>query len=124
MRRNWLEWAILAVSIAVIVMLVGYLAIAGLSGSGPPALRAEVGPAGAAAGPDGGWLVPVEVRNDGGTAAVGIVVEGTATVSGEEEVSELTIDVLAAESEVQVVLGFGGQPDGDISLRIVGYETP
>ena len=124
MRRNWLEWAILAVSVTVVALLVAYLAIVGLSGSRPASIRAEVGPAGMTAGPDGGWLVPVQVRNDGGVAAISIVVEGTATVAGEEEVSELTVDVLPAESKVEVLFGFSGQPDGDIRLRVVGFETP
>ena len=124
MRGNWLEWAVFIVSTAVLVLLVGYLAIAGFTGGGTASIRAEVDAAAATTGPGGGWLIPVVVRNDGGTAAVSIVVEGTATVSGAEEVSELTIDVLPAESEVEVVLGFGGEPDGEVDLRVVGFETP
>ncbi len=124
MRGNWLEWAVLIVSTAVLVLLVGYLAITGLVGSGPAAIQARVDAAAATTGTDGGWLVPVVVRNDGGTAAVSIVIEGSVTVSGAEEVSELTIDVLPAESEVEVVLGFGDEPDGEVDLRVVAFETP
>ena len=124
MRRNWLEWAILAVSIAVVVALVGYLAVAGLSGSRPAQIRAEAAPAAGVIGPDGGWLVPVTVRNDGGIAAMTVVLEGTASVAGVDEVSEITVDVLPAESDVEVVLGFSGEPDSDVELRIVGFETP
>jgi uncharacterized protein (TIGR02588 family) len=87
-------------------------------------LRAHVGTDGATPGADGGWLVPVTVRNEGGTAAVAIVVEGTATVGGAEEASEVTLDILAAESEVEIVLGFSGRPDDEVELRIVGFEEP
>jgi uncharacterized protein (TIGR02588 family) len=124
MRQNWLEWAILAVSIAVVVMLVGYLAVAGLSGSRPAQVSAEADPAAATAGPYGGWLLPVTVRNGGGIAAMTVILEGTASVAGIDEVSEITVDVLAAESEVEVVLGFSGEPAGEVELRIVGFEIP
>ncbi len=124
MKRNWLEWAILAISVAGVVVLVGYLLVAGFSTSGPALIRAEVATAEAAHGPDGGWLVPLTVRNEGGTAAVSIVVEGTADVSGKEESSELAIDLLAAGSEVALVLGFSGEPEGEVHVRVVGFETP
>ena len=124
MKRNWLEWAILTISVAMVVALVGYLLVAGLSNSGPAMLRADVVTAEATDGPDGGWLVPLTVRNDGGMAAVSIVVEGTATIAGAEESSELVIDLLAAGSQVELTLGFSGVPDGEIQVRVVGFETP
>ena len=124
MKRNWLEWAILAISVAVVVALVSYLLISGLSNRGPALIRAEVSAAEAADGPDGGWLVPLIVRNEGGTAAVSIVVEGTATVAGTEESSELTIDLLAADSAVELVLGYSDEPDGEVQVRVVGFEAP
>ena len=124
MKRNWLEWAILAISVAVVVALVGYLLVAGLSNAGPAMIRAEVAAAEAADGPDGGWLVPLIVRNEGGTAAVSIVVEGTATVAGTQESSELTIDLLAADSAVELVLGYSDEPEGEVQVRVVGFETP
>lgn len=124
MKRNWLEWTILAVSVAVVVALVGYLLVTGLSSSGPAMIQAAVAPEEATDGPDGGWLVPLVVQNTGGTAAVAIMVEGTATVDGVEEVSEVTIDILAADSEVELVLGYSAQPDDGVTVRIVGFETP
>ncbi len=124
MRRNGLEWAILTVSVAVVVALVGYLVIAGLSSAGPAMIEAHVAPQEATDGPDGAWLVPLTVRNSGGGAAVSIVVEGTATVDGTEEASQVTVDVLAADSEVGLVLGFSGRPEGEVALRVVGFEIP
>jgi uncharacterized protein (TIGR02588 family) len=124
MRRNWLEWAILIISGALVVALVGYLLVSGLSNGGPAIIRAEVTSAKAADGPDGSWLVPLIVRNEGGKAAVSIVVEGTATVAGREESSELSVDLLAAGSEVELILGFSGRPEGEIQVRVVGFETP
>ncbi len=124
MNRNWLEWAILIVSVAMVVGLVGYLLVSGLSDRGPAIIRLEVTAGEATEGPDGGLLVPLTVRNEGGTAAVSIVVEGTAIVAGEEQSSELSVDVLAADSEVHLFLGFSGRPEGEVQLRVVGFETP
>jgi uncharacterized protein (TIGR02588 family) len=124
MKRNWLEWAILVISVVLVVALVGYLLVSGLANDRPAVIRPEVTPAEAADGPDGGWLVPLTVRNEGGKAAVSIVIEGTATVAGTEESSELTVDLLAADSEVELILGFSGRPEGEIQVRVVGFETP
>jgi len=124
MKRNSLEWAILVISVAVVVALVGYLLVSGLANDGPAMIRAEVTAAEAAEGPGGGWLVPVTVHNEGEKAAVSIVVEGTAIVAGTEESSELTVDVLAVDSEVELVLGFSGRPEGKVEVRVVGFESP
>ncbi|MBA2720097.1 MAG: hypothetical protein H0U52_12805 [Chloroflexi bacterium] len=124
MKRNWLEWLILLASTGLVIGVVGYLLVSGLTSRGPAAIRTEVINAGAADSPDGGWLVPLIVRNQGGTAAGAIVVEATAMVDGTEEASQLTVDLLAADSEVELALGFSGPPDGDVEVRVVGYETP
>jgi uncharacterized protein (TIGR02588 family) len=123
-KRNWLEWAILVVSVAAVVALVGYLLVSAFVTSGPAMIRLEVTAAEVADGQDDGWLVPLTVRNEGGKAAVSIVVEGTAIVAGAEESSELTVDLLAAGSEVELVLGFSAQPEGEVQVRVVGFETP
>lgn len=124
MKRNWLEWLILLVSTGLVIAVVGYLLVSGLSSRGPAVIRTEVLTAEASDSPDGGWLVPLTVRNEGGTAAGAIVVEATATIDGAEESSELTVDLLAAASEVELVLGFSGRPEGEITVRVVGFETP
>ena len=124
MNRNWLEWLILLVSTVLVIVLVGYLLISGLTSQGPAAIRTELITADAADSPDGGWVVPLTVRNEGGTAAAAIVVEATAIVDGTEEASQLTVDLLAADSEVELVLGFSGRPEGEVEVRVVGFETP
>lgn len=124
MKRNWLEWLILIVSVVLVAGIVGYLLVTGLTDGGPARIRASVSMEEAVEGADGGWLVPLRVRNEGGSAAVAIVVEGTATIDGSEETSELAIDILAAGSETELVLGFSGRPEGDVAVRVVGFETP
>ena len=124
MKRNWLEWLILVVSVSLVAGLVGYLLVTGLTNGGPPVIRAAVSVEDATEGPDGGWFAPLVVRNEGGSAAVAIVMEGSATVDGTEETSQLVVDILAAGSRVELVLGFSAPPEGDVTLRVVGFESP
>ena len=124
MRRNALEWVILAVSIVAIVGIVGFLLVEAAADGGRPASVGAAADMERGIDGDDGWLVPVRVYNRGGTAALSVAVEVTGTVDGSEEVSELTVDVLAGGSEVELLAGFSGQPDGDVAVRIVGLETP
>jgi uncharacterized protein (TIGR02588 family) len=120
MRRNWLEWLILGGSVVVIVALVAYLTLRALAGERPPSVAVEAGVARAEA--SGTWLVPLLVRNDGGQVAAAVTIEATGTVAGAEETTELTVDLLPAESEREVVASFSGQPEGAVRTRVIGYE--
>ena len=123
MRQNWLEWAVLVFSGVVIVALVGYLTIAAVSTASAPAISV-LGHPGEARSTDAGWELPVTVRNAGGEAASAVAIEGTATVAGEVETSELEIDLLGPGTEAELVLVFSDAPDGEVHLRLVGYQLP
>lgn len=123
MRRNPLEWAILAVSVAAIVVLVGYLASQALTGDRPAEIRVEPHRDQARA-TAAGWELPVTVRNDGGLPAAAVTIEASATVGGQEEASELVLDLAAPGTATDLVVGFSGPPEGDVAFRIVGYEAP
>lgn len=124
MKRNALEWVILVTSLAAILGLAGFLVFEAVVDGGRPASVGAVADMDRGAASDDGWLIPVRVYNRGGSAAQSVGVEVKATVGGAEEVSELTVDVLAGGSEVELLAGFSGQPDGDVAVRIVGLETP
>jgi len=124
MRRNALEWVILAVSVVAIVGIVGFLLVEAVSDGGRPAAVGATADMDRAVAGDDGWLVPIRVYNRGGAAALSVAVEVTGTVDGSEEVSDLTVDVLAGGSEVELWAGFSTQPDEDVEIRIVGLETP
>jgi uncharacterized protein (TIGR02588 family) len=122
-RRNWLEWANLVVSAVALVGLVGYLAFTAVQSPEPPQVTVK-GRLEEARDVDGGWELPVIVRNDGGEAASQVAVEGTATIGGAEETAELEVDLLGAGTEEELVMRFSGAPEGDVELRIVGYHVP
>lgn len=123
MKRNAVEWAVLAISVAAIAALVGVLVVTGLSESQPAdpqvQLRVEESRPGAL-----GWIVPATVSNGGDEAVQAVVLEATATVAGAEEVSELQVDHLPAGTEVEVSFGFRGQPEGEVTVRLVGFQVP
>lgn len=124
MKRNALEWVILVTSLAAIIGVVGFLVVEAVADGGRPASVGAVADMDRGTASDDGWLMPVRVYNRGGAAALSVAVEVTATVDGSEEVSEFTVDVLAGGSEVELLAGFSGQPEGEVAVRIVGLETP
>ncbi len=68
MRRNWLEWLVLAASVVAIAAVAALLVVEGVQSRRPPdprvTVRAEEGREG-----NHGWIVPATVRNQGDDAA-------------------------------------------------------
>lgn len=125
MKRNSLEWLILVASLAAIVGVVGFLIVEAVADGGRPASVGAVADVDRGTAAEDGWLIPVRVYNRGGSAALSVAVEVSAMVDGAEEASELTVDVLAGGSEVELLAGFSAEPDGGIvAVRVVGLETP
>lgn len=121
--RNVVEWAVLALSVLSIGVLVGALVVEGLSESRPPDPRVELLTDQARAGA-AGWIVPAEVVNDGDQAAQAVVLEASATVDGKEETSEIEIDYVPAATTVEIAFAFSAEPDGEVTVRLVGYRSP
>lgn len=124
MRKNWVEWLALGVSVAAIAIVVGLLVLEGLTGSRTRAMPSAVLDPDGGYATDIGWVVPAVVRNDGDAPAERVVLEARARVAGEQELSTLEIDFLPAESEVELAFGFSAEPEGEITVRIVGFQVP
>lgn len=124
MGRNVLEWVALASSVVAIALVVGFLAIDGLTSStAPPQPTVEVHEA-EGRQTDLGWSVPATLSNTGDEAAEVVVVEATAQVAGKEETSEYEVDFLPSRSEVEIEFGFSARPEGAIEVRLVGFRRP
>ena len=124
MRQNWVEWVVLGISVAAVLGLVGFLVIDGITDEGrPPQPVVEVAP-GDAYVIAGGWILPAIALNGGDVAAESLALRATATVDGSEEESDVTIDFLPPGSEVEVSFGFTGQPDGEVTVTVVGFRLP
>ena len=124
MRQNWLEWVVLGVSVAAVAGLVGFLVVDGLTDAGRPPEPVITLQTDAAYDVAEGWILPAMATNDGDEAAEALALRATATVDGVEEESEVTIDYLPAGTDVEFSFGFSGQPDGDVTVSIVGFRLP
>ncbi len=124
MRQNWLEWGALVISIIAVIGVVGFLVVDGLSDGGqPPSPIVELH-ADKAYPTDHGWIVPATVTNDGDEAAEALVLRATATVAGDEEESELTVDYLPAGTAVEISFGFSAEPDAAPLVQVIGFRLP
>lgn len=124
MRQNWLEWAALAVSVAAVVGVVGFLVLDGLRDEGDPPEPIVELHMDQAYDTQHGWIVPATLTNDGDTAAEALVVRATTTVSESEEESEVAVAFLPAGTAVEVSFGFSEEPDGDVTVQVVSFALP
>lgn len=122
MKKNPLEWTVFGVSLVVIVTVLGLLLREHFTtGRGPAALAISLGPA---VGSDGGYAVPVHVRNDGGTTAedvhVAVTLAGAAVEAG-----EVTLPYVPYRSHRRAWVMFSRDPsDGRLDARVLGYREP
>jgi uncharacterized protein (TIGR02588 family) len=124
MRKNWVEWGALGISVVAIAAVVGFLVFDGLSNRGTRAMPSvELDMAGGYA-TEIGYVVPATVRNDGDAPAERVVLSASARVDGEQQVSSFEIDFLPSRSEVEVYFGFAAEPEGEIAVRVVAFGVP
>lgn len=124
MNRNWVEWLALGISILAVVGVVGFLVVDGLTDEGRPPLPAVRLAPEMAYPTEHGWLLPATITNEGDEAAEAVLLRATATVAGDEEESEVTIDFLPAGTDVEVTFGFSAEPEGEVSVQVVGFRLP
>lgn len=118
------EWISAAIGAGLIILTLGVLTREAMTTrNAPPDLRAEVmgvSPTGA------GYRVEFRVRNLGTRAAAGVSVVGQITVDAKTvEEAETLLDYVAAESMATGALQFASDPrQGELSIRVVGYQDP
>jgi uncharacterized protein (TIGR02588 family) len=122
-RRNLIEWTVLVVSVAGIVLLVGVLVVEGLTEGRPADPVVELRPAEARQG-NLGWIIPATVGNAGDESVEAVVLEASAVVGQQREVSELELNFLPAGTTVEVSFAFSRQPAGEVTVRLVGFRLP
>ena len=124
MRQNWAEWGVLIISVIIVTGIVGVLLIEGfVNEARPPQPVVEIH-VDAAYETATGWILPTSVMNEGDEVAEALVLRATATVGGEEEESEVTLDYLPAGTRVEVAFGFSAQPDGEVRVQTIGFRLP
>lgn len=123
-EKNWLEWAVFAVSLLVLLGFVGTLVYLTSTGGDRPAdLVVELGePQRVSAG----FAVPVRVHNRGDRTAEEVRVEVTLEENGEApQKRELTFPFLPRRSEREGLVVFDRDPRCcAMSGRVTAYEEP
>lgn len=122
-EKNALEWSVFAVSLALIALVVGVLSYAQIAGHDrPPSLRIVTGqprPSGE------GFVVPLDVFNDGDFTAEEVEVEVTLTAGGAAERSAVVLAFVPHGSKRRAWVGFRNDPSrAKLETRVVGYREP
>lgn len=122
-RKNWLEWAVFALSIAIIAATVGFLVHGSMTlGDSPPRLEIFLGEARAERGL---FLVPVVVENRGARPAAGVRVEVVLTAGQFSEQGGFDLSYSPGGSVRRGEVAFSRDPrSGTLKARAPGFEEP
>lgn len=125
LEKNWLEWIVFAVSLVLVVSVLGYLVYDSATlGDTPPNFEFQVGK------PQpqlNHFAVPVAVTNQGDETAEGVQVEVVLESGGkEQESAEFEIAFLPRHSTREGWVTFAADPRtvDQIKVRVLGFEKP
>lgn len=122
-RKNWLEWAVFWLGLALVCTVASYLVYAAaVGGTRPPQLAIHIG---AIEEVPGGFAVAVEVRNTGDVTAEAVVVEVLSGEGADHERGELTLAFVPHGSTRRGWVTFPRRPDArTLRARVLGYQEP
>lgn len=117
-EKSWLEWVVFALSMVMVVVLIGYLVHDASQHRGAPAdVRVILGK------PEDtgfGYTVPVKVTNHGEVTAREVEIE-VATEEQPSQTATLSFDFLSSGEVREGWVGFSGDPAGLLTSRVVGH---
>jgi uncharacterized protein (TIGR02588 family) len=124
LQKNWVEWVVFAVGLALVLSVLGYLVYDGATmGNDPPSIEVRLGT------PEQrthNFIVPVMVTNHGDKTAEGITIEVLLEGGGQEQVrGELTVAFLPRRATREGFVTFQQDPRAArLTARVLGYEKP
>ncbi|HZH30426.1 MAG TPA: hypothetical protein VEY11_06645 [Pyrinomonadaceae bacterium] len=125
LRKNWAEWIVFAVGLALVVSVFAYLVYDGATmGTDPPSIEVRLGAPAARAH---NFTVPVIVTNHGDETAEGVTVEVLMEGGSGQEPSrgELTVAFLPRRATREGFVTFQQDPRAArLTARVLGYEQP
>ena len=125
LQKNWVEWAVFAVGLVLVVAALTYLVYEGATmGSDPPSLEVRLGTPEQRAH---NFIVPVTVKNHGDETAEGVTIEVLLESGGsvEPERGELTIAFIPRLATREGFVTFQKDPrNARLTARVLGYEKP
>jgi uncharacterized protein (TIGR02588 family) len=123
-KKNWLEWMIFALSLALICATVGILVYESRSLSNEsPSPQIELGPS---EWHQSYFAVPVRVRNAGDQTAQNLQIEIDLVLpNGDKETGKVNLDYLPRRATRNAWVTFRHDPgQGKLQPRVLGYELP
>ncbi|MCU1371383.1 MAG: hypothetical protein JWO77_2577 [Ilumatobacteraceae bacterium] len=121
--RTGAEWVTLAVSCAVLALVVGLIAVQFRGGRSDAAPRAEV--VGQERTVGGQHFVTVEVENTGDATAANVQITADLVIDGETTSGDQTVDFLAGHETERMVFVFDDPPsDGALTVAVTGFAVP
>ena len=121
--RTPAEWVTFGISVAILLVVVGLIATQA-GGSDSPALP-RVLKKGPVEHRGDRFLVPVEIRNDGGGTAETVQVTAELTIGEETIEADQTVEFLAHGERAEVTFVFEQDPaSGELVIRVSGYTVP
>lgn len=120
--RTPAEWVTFAVSLAVLSVLVAFIAVQIPKSKSPPAPRAMVG---AIVQREGLYVVPVTIENEGDATAEAVQVLATLEIGDDEHTADQVVDFLAGGETEKLEFVFEDDPDdGELDVTVGGYLIP
>lgn len=122
-EKNWLEWIVFGVSLALVAAVLGYLAYDGATaGDAPPAVEVRTGEP---VRRGESFVVPVTVTNRGDRTAEGVRVEVLLEGGAAPERGEFTVPFLPRGARREAWVTFNTDPAaGRLAPHVLGYEEP
>jgi uncharacterized protein (TIGR02588 family) len=122
--KNRLEWSVFGIGLVLVLATLGFLVRESVvGGDGPPDVVVRLGEPRRG---QGGWLVPVEVANAGGSTAEDVRVPILLDLAaGRKEEAEVGIAFLARGSTRNAWVSFRNDPRrGTLTLGALAFEVP
>ena len=123
-QKNWLEWIVFVVSLALVLGTLGYLLYDGATATeAPPSIQVRLGEQQRT---PQNFIVHVAVTNDGGQTAEGVHVEVVLEgAGGEAERGEFVVAFLPRRATREGWVAFRSDPAAArLTARVLGYEKP
>lgn len=123
-EKNWLEWIVFGVGLALVAGVLGFLVYDGARmGGAPPDIELKLG---APARRGAEFVVPVAATNRGDETAEGVQIEVVLEAGGgEPERGEFAIAFLPRRATRNGWVTFRTDPStGQLKARVLGYEKP
>ena len=117
--HNALEWIVGIVGALIVLGTIGFITLEIIRGvGGPPNVQVSLG---TPVDKGNEMMVPIEVKNEGGSVAADAVIE---VCAGLDECAQITFNYVPHESSRKGMVGFAKPLTGPLTTRVVSYRTP